>query len=424
MNKKKKVYDVIIVGAGPAGMTTALYCAGKNMHVLVIEKNDLVGRKILSTGNGKCNLTNLSQKPEYYRSNLPKKAWQIIQNYDEHDTIDFLKRIGIYTRQKQGYIYPYNEQAATVREAFEAALVRHPGIELCLGKKVLDINRMSKENHTKQRFKVTTASECYFSRYLVISTGGLAAPKLGSEGDGFIFAKHTGHKTVLPLPALTPLKSGAPFLKKLSGVRNQAVITLVINGEEKASEKGELQWTDYGISGVAVFQLSRYAITALEDRKKVQLKMDFVPDFSDKEFFDILIEEQKNCPYLSARLALQGFLPGKLTPVVLREAKINGEDQLSFFNGTNIRDLVKSTKGFILNIQGYVGYEKAQVTRGGVSLAELSSSLESLICPGLYFAGEVADVDGACGGYNLQWAFSSGMAVGNDLCLKRKGADL
>ena len=246
----------------------------------------------------------------------------------------------------------------------------------------------------------------------------MAGIHLGCDGSGYPLAKSLGHHIIKPLPALTALKSSAPFLKKLSGLRNQASAVLLVDGREVCRERGELQWTDYGISGVAVFQMSRFAILALEEGRTVQLSLDFMPEYSAGEVEELLRSCCDDCPYKSLQEMLSGILPAKLAPVILREAGLEA-DQMNIPLKqwrTEINDILRKISAIIgdfpLRISGYVGYEKAQVTRGGVALSELSGNLESLCCPGLFFAGEVLDVDGTCGGYNLQWAFSSGSVAG------------
>ncbi|HIX72718.1 MAG TPA: NAD(P)/FAD-dependent oxidoreductase, partial [Candidatus Anaerobutyricum stercoripullorum] len=182
--------------------------------------------------------------------------------------------------------------------------------------------------------------------------------------------------------------------------------------QECAREQGELQWTDYGVSGVAVFQLSRFAILALEEGKRVRLSLDFLPEKAEEETVELLRELSHCCGYKTGTELLDGILPAKLTPVLLREAAVDEKKKASRWDEKEIRRLASALKAFSLRISGYVGYEKAQVTRGGVDLRELTGQLESVICPGLFFAGEVLDVDGTCGGYNLQWAFSSGSVAG------------
>ena len=364
--KKHRIWDTIIVGAGAAGMAAAIACKNQGQKVLLIDKQSQMGRKILVTGNGKCNLTNFAQKEEYYRSDCPGRAQKVLSVFGQREAMELFQSLGIYTKDKNGYVYPYSEQAASVREAFEAGVLSGTGVTFVPEAEVrtvsekeglfyIGVHLLSEENvqHKKEKY--------YVCKSLLITTGGLAGPKFGCDGSGYTFAKQFGHRIIRPLPALTALKSSAPFLKKVSGVRNQAAITLEINGNAVRHEIGELQWTDYGISGVAIFQLSRFAITALEENKKAK------------------VEEGQT----TGRMKKQDW-----------------------------ENLVKAVAHFSLRINGYASYEKAQVTRGGVCLDELTDTLESVLQPGLFFAGEVADVDGTCGGYNLQWAFSSGTVAG------------
>ncbi|MDO4977463.1 MAG: NAD(P)/FAD-dependent oxidoreductase [Eubacteriales bacterium] len=401
-----KQYDMIIIGAGPAGMSAAYAAAKEGIRILLLEKADRIGKKILVTGNGRCNLTNEVQNPDCYRSDYGERVQGVLSSFSYEDTHIFFRNLGILTRNKNGYIYPYNEQAASVREAFEVALTSQENITILTGCKVEGID------FTKKGYRVFTNRESFGAKAVVVATGGYAGPSIGCDGSGFAFAKAMGHEIVKPFPALTPLKSGAPFLKKVSGVRNQARIHLLVDGVEERREEGELQWTEYGISGVAIFQLSRYAVLAMEEGKKVALSLDFMPDWKEEDVEALLTSFQKKCSYKNLKELISGFLPGKLVPVVLREAKIKEEKSVMEIKEEDIHMLCHSIKHFLLRINGYVGYEKAQVTRGGVSLRELNDQMESIYQPGLFFAGEVTDVDGTCGGYNLQWAFSSGNLAG------------
>ena len=480
-----KRYHTIIVGGGPAGMAAALQCAKEEQKALLIDHCDKIGKKILVTGNGKCNLTNLKQYSSCYRSDAPNSVGSIFLEYGLEKTLRMFHELGIYTKDRDGYVYPYHEQAAGVREAFEAALKNNGNLDILTKKTVADVqkkeeeflvtvcdyedewercgqkskdvsgqkngeDRRKKSGRQKQRVKIPENRKVYRCRSLIIATGGLAGVKLGCDGSGYRLAKKLGHHMIRPLPALTALKSGAPFLKKLSGVRNQAHITLCVKdtsekrdqiyGEnvaknhrepekkqrgvlsdchgrseqewQTAEETGELQWTDYGISGVAVFQLSRFAITALEEGKAVRLLLDFMPECSREETVKLFSDMIKTCAFKEGKIFLNGFFPAKLSPVLLREARIEEEERVGDWQREQIEALVDVIKGFSLNISGYMGFEKAQVTRGGVDMRELGDHLESGYCPGLFFAGEVLDVDGTCGGYNLQWAFSSGSVAG------------
>ena len=414
------VYDLIVVGAGPAGMTAALYANGVldrdggedtslAPQILILESQEIPGRKILSTGNGHCNLTNLHKAPDSYRSGDMDLVKKILEQFDHRDTIAFMRQLGVDCREKNSYVYPKSDQASTVREAFEAAIASRANIRLKTGAEVEKLEK------NESLFTLETRQGTYRGRNLVLACGGLAAgEKFGCTGAGYRMAESFGHRIKKPFPALTPLKSGAPFLKKLAGVRNQARVSLIIDGEPKAMERGELQWTDYGISGVAVFCLSRYAVEALNRDCLVSLELDLLPDMDRKEteaFFNdmgtgALTKDQP------IRHILHGLLPAKLVPVVLREARIERENKMSDLTASDLESLQDAIHVFSLRINGYMGFDRAQVTGGGVRTSELDAGLQSRNCPGIFFAGEILDVDGTCGGYNLQWAFSSGAAAG------------
>lgn len=423
-------YDSIIVGAGPAGMTAAIYIEegrgkwkekpshssparkGRHRRTLLLEKDDRVGRKILVTGNGRCNITNLDQKPEYYRSDAPGKAWSIFLKFNETEILALMKKLGILTKDREGYVYPYNDQASTVREAFEKYLQSLPGLAIRTG---LRVKRL-KWDPLSELFEVKAASEggtqSFFAPTVIIATGGFAGAPAGAGGDGFRFAGKAGHNLVPPEPALTSLCSRAPFLKKLAGVRCRAAVTLLVGDEAVYKEEGEVQWTDYGISGVVVFSLSRFAVRALKEKKQVSVSLDLMPDLSKDQLCHLLKEFRDICGYKDGPALLNGLLSSRLSPVILREARIDENCKAGDWNDEDIRRLVKAVKGFMLRIHDHKSYEKAQVTMGGVPLDELTDHLESVFLPGLFFAGEVVDVDGTCGGYNLSWAFASGKAAG------------
>lgn len=413
------MWDTIIVGAGAAGMTAAITCGQQGQKVLLLDRQNQMGRKILVTGNGKCNLTNFAQKKEYYRSDCPERARKVLSDFGQEEAMEFFQSLGIYTKDKNGYVYPYSEQAASVREAFETEVLSDPDITFIPFSEVYDIQKrtgffeIKVKEKSEQEVKIQGGSEkVYRCHSVLITTGGLAGPKFGCDGSGYAFASVFGHRILKPLPALTALKSSAPFLKKVSGVRNQAEITLEIDGQPVKKEKGELQWTDYGISGVAIFQLSRFAIIALEEKKEVALYFDFMPELSFREKKCLFLKLAQNHEKRELLSLVKGLFPVKLCPVILKEAGLKEDSLVGRMQDEEWENLVMAVSRFPLRINGYMGFEKAQVTRGGVSLTELTDNLESAFQSGLFFAGEVADVDGTCGGYNLQWAFSSGTVAG------------
>ena len=417
-NKRDEmVCDTAVIGAGASGMAAALACSKGKQRVFLFDRQEKMGRKILVTGNGKCNLTNQNQQKECYRSENFGGAESVLEQFGLPETMELFRNLGLYLRESNGYYYPYSEQAASVRDIFEEKILSNPSIVFYPKTQICQVRARKKgfllQDEDRQSF---------VCKSLIVATGGFAGgPKLGCTGDGYAFAREMGHRLIRPLPALTALKSSAPFLKKLSGVRNRAEILLKIDGKIAGKEKGELQWTDYGISGVAIFQLSRFAVVALEKNQTVLLEMDFMPELSRKEKYELFVSLQKSNRKKPMMLFTKGFFPAKLCPVILREAGIAPEEEAGSLTETQWKNLVIAVSQFPLRMNGYLGYEKAQVTRGGVPFEELSDSLESKIHPGLFFTGEVVDVDGTCGGYNLQWAFSSGSVAGKAAWERNQG---
>ena len=243
------VWDTIIVGAGAAGMTAALACGKEKQKVLLLDRQNQMGRKILVTGNGKCNLTNFAQKLKYYRSDCPEKVQNVLSVFGQKEAMELFQSLGIYTKDKNGYVYPYSEQAASVREAFETEILSNPSITFVPFSEVYNVQKKEdvflikakeplgqSEQSTGKQGNGEKIEKVYRCQSLLITTGGFAGPKFGCDGSGYAFAKVFGHEIIKPLPALTALKSSAPFLKKVSGVRNQAEITLEIDGEPVKKE--------------------------------------------------------------------------------------------------------------------------------------------------------------------------------------------
>lgn len=400
--------DIIIVGAGASGMVAAIMAARSGASVLMLEHMDIAGKKILATGNGRCNYTNRLQTTDCYRGTHSEFAWDILQQFTLHDTIDFFQQLGILPREKNDCLYPMSMQAVSVRDALLLELRRlHVTIKTGIG-----IRRITKQNG---KFIFETKQGTFQSRVCVLACGGKAAKKTGSDGSGYLYLTAFGH-TVRPLlPALVQLTSGHSGLSELAGVRTEAKVR-IYTGEEyrlAAQDSGELQLTEYGISGIPVFQVSRYAAMALYEKQPVFAELDFLPEFDG-----ITLEKTLKMRFESykkdrtVRESLIGLFPEKLISVLLQEAGIRTETPAEYVNEKKQKKLVHAIKNFKLEITGTKSFDAAQTTAGGIDTTELTSQLESCLVPGLFFAGEMIDIDGKCGGYNLQWAWSSGAVAG------------
>lgn len=391
--KKKKAADpfhsLIIVGGGAAGLMAAVQAALKGVSVTVLEHNEKTGRKICVTGNGRCNLTNLHQYPDAYRGEHPEFVKKIFEQFSVSDTLNFFEEIGILVTEKKGWLYPRSGQAKCVPELLE------------LKARSLKVKIKTRE-HVKEVFykeglwNVQTDSWTYQGASVILANGSSASAVPGADGSGYEIAKKLSHPVITPLPALLGLKCRDRGFASWSGVRTEGEITLLVDGAAIRKEKGELQLTDYGVSGIPAFQLSRFALRALYEGRRVELALNFFPEYSQEEVLSLMEQRRRLCPWQREEELFMGLLPDKLIKVLLKQ-----------------KDPLKAVSFFVLEVKGSTGSEQAQVCSGGVDTSEVDpESLESRLHKGLFFAGELLDIDGACGGYNLQWAWSSGAVAG------------
>ena len=414
-----------IIGGGASGMMAAISAASDGAKVILIEQKEMPGKKILVTGNGRCNYTNLYQAPECYRSDQPEFAWGILEQFPAEQAVEFFQQAGIFPKDRNGYLYPNSDQAASVREVLEME-VRRLGVELhteTVCKKILPV---------KQGFKVQTDKGTFSADKVILCAGSKAAPQTGSDGSGYALAKELGHSLVPVLPALVQLKCGGKFFKNLAGVRANGKVSLcvkeIMSSTRKqlterqpvqmtclAEDTGELQLTAYGISGIPVFQVSRYAARALYEKKEVFAFLDFMPEMSKEEFYSFLENRAKTRPEKPAEEFFAGLFHKKLADLWIKFAKIPKTKQAGEFTEQELQHLTWLIKEFKVSVTGTNSFDQAQICCGGVDTREVNeATLESKIVPGLYFAGELLDVDGICGGYNLTWAWSSGYVAGRE----------
>lgn len=401
------IYDLLIVGGGAAGMMAAITAAESGKKVIIIEKMNRLGKKILATGNGRCNFTNSYLDDTCYRSSQRSFPYTALEQFGYEDAVYFFERLGIAVVEKDGYYYPNSNQAVTIADGliYKIRSLKIPVVLEC------KINHIQKN---KDYFIISSNEKEFRGRNLLLSTGGKAQEKLGSDGSGLLLAQKLKHKVEEPFPALTALKAGGHPLKNASGVRSQCKIDALVNGKKIAEEKGELQITKYGVSGVMIFQMSRFLIEAIKKGQEAAISIDFLPNEADKESF--LKKMKMFSHYKTAEQWLEGYVPAKLAVVLLKKVGIALERPVLEISKKQQNIIWKELKSCQLEISGWNDFDFAQVTAGGVAVTEVSPyTMESDIIPGLYFAGEILDVDGTCGGYNLQWAWTSGYLAGRSI---------
>lgn len=405
---KKSVY---IIGAGPSGMMAAISAAKSGAVVTLLEHNDRVGKKILSTGNGRCNFSNKIQKPEYYRSDNPAFPWKVMEQYSVTETVAFFESIGIMVKEKNGGLYPFSEQASAVLDLLRMEVERLQvqvvtGIhvkEIVPQKKGLRIHALL-ENKKEQK---------YLADSVIIATGSKAASKLGSDGSGYDLVKKLGHHMIPVVPALVQLRCREAYFKSLAGIRLNGKVSLYADDQCMGEDTGEIQLTDYGISGIPVFQISRFAARALYEKKQVSAQLDFLPEWTENKLYDYLLNRKKERPNKEMEQFFTGIFNKKLVPILLKNAGVSLRKNAGELTAKELLALTTQIKRWRVEIIGTNPYEQAQICAGGIDTTEVrEDTMESKLVKGLYFAGEIMDVDGICGGYNLQWAWTSGYLAG------------
>ncbi len=421
-------HQLIIIGAGASGLMAAVTARDLGIDTAILESNGRIGKKIGMTGDGRCNITNDSTVTgaddeaaallrKYYGSQA-EFPLPVLKQFGIRQTIDTFNVLGLpLTRLKEGLLYPMSLQAASVLDIFELALEER-NVSVYLNNKVLDVT-VSTEH---PRFKITCRTETeeqvvYTSEYLFLCTGGLTGQNAGTDGSGYALAQRMGHTLVKPVPAIVQLQVQYPHLKALSGIKLQGRAHILVNGEVVRSETGEIHFAEYGLSGPPILQLGRTAAVHLARGDSVTVSVDLMPSRTQEEVKQFLEMNWGTFAHRSVAESFTGFLHKKLIPVLLKEAKIDPNLLCQDFSWKTKGIFNKILKRWDFKVTDTRSFENAQATAGGIATKELvADTLESKLVPGLYLAGEVMDVDGDFGGYNLQWAWSSGyvaaMALG------------
>ena len=396
-NNNEKIYDVCIVGAGFSGLVLAIKLARAGLLVCLAELNRVVGRRILSTGNGRCNFTNSRMGKDFYYSNH-----QLDFIEDNHqEIIDFFKELGVFNRDFDGFYYPITNQAKTIRDALENE-INNLGVDVFLDNRVTDIS-------AGELFTVTTHRSVITAKRVCVASGGLSAATLGSSKFGYKMATKFNMKVTKLAPALVGTTSSDICLKDLAGVRALGKVSY-----RDASCEGEIQFNKDGVSGYPIMCISRFIGLDELEKKLSDLAIDFVAFMAEEDLREELKKRFNRNGEATILSALNGISNEKVIQVVVSYARIYGDTIVSKLDDEDIDNLVYFFKHFTIRINGTKGFDNSQVTAGGVDLDGIDlSTMESKVCNGLYFTGEVLDVDGICGGYNLSWAFGSAAKAAN-----------
>ena len=415
--KGNVVKKVAVIGGGAAGMMAAITAGRCGAQVTVYERNERVGKKILATGNGKCNFSNRNlREGDYYGGRQTMEEY--FARFSAEDVVAFFTDAGMLVKEKQGYLYPWSEQASTVLDVLRLEIER-AGVMVRLSEKAEGIVQDRKTGMFGIDTRAGKGKEKYHA--VILACGGCAAPKTGSDGSGFALAKKLGHHVVSAVPALVQLRCKDSFFKMIAGVRCEAGLKLYggkRGGEPLGEGKGELQFTDYGISGIPVFQLSRHAAYLLAEGKTAEVEIDLLPQMDAEAFDRMCTMRIKKAGGKTLEEFLLGMANKKVNLMMIKEAGYKPGESTKQLGEERLRRLLYSYKELRVHILAANSFENAQVTAGGVDMEEVTENLESIKIPGLYFAGEILDVDGRCGGYNLQWAWTSGYIAGRSAASK------
>ncbi len=403
---------VTIIGAGAAGLMTSIYLkeqAIKNkrdLEVVLLEKNDRVGKKILSTGNGKCNFSNTFLEPRYY--NNPDFVKPILESFSYANLQEWFNQKGLISKvDKEGRIYPITESASSVLDIFRLELEKN-SIHVMTSFNVAYIKSKG------SGYVVSDGKNNIYTDYLVIATGGLSAPILGSTGDGHRILKDMGVSLTKMQPGLVGVKTNKESIRSLSGLRMKSLVKLYEENKLIHEELGEIQFKDDGISGIVIMNIASKIKTPIN----TLLVVDMLPSLEDSEILSYLLKKQQDYGNFYINQLLVGLLPNILALKILKDLGFKDSVKIKHLHKEDLNKIIKAIKNYQFKVVSLYGYDRSQVTVGGIDLKEVNNNLELIKLPNVFLCGEILDIDGMCGGYNLHFAFASAVLVAKSIINK------
>jgi len=417
--RSKTIFDTIIIGGGPAGMMACIFASEKGARVLLIEKNKDLGKKLLLTGKRRCNLTNAEYDNKEFVKKIGKGAGFLLSGlsfFGPRETIDFFEKRGLKTKTERGKrVFPESDRACDVLNLLSGCLKKN-SVKVLLNTEVKGFQR----GPSKITGVLTKKGQVFLAKNYILCSGGKSYPATGSSGDGFLWAKETGHNIIKPRPALVPLKIKESWIRELQGLSLKNIeLSVYQGGKRKEKRFGELLFTHFGISGPIVLDMSK-KIGALHDLGLVHLVLDLKPVLNFSMLDKRIQRDFKKYQNKVFKNSLKDLLPRKMIPCVIGLSGINAEERVSNIKREERHVLVRVLKGMKMTLSNVLGFEEAIITKGGVSLGDIDSkTMRSKMVDNLFFAGEIIDLDGPTGGYNLQICWTTGYVAGRSAGLKR-----
>lgn len=399
--------EIAVAGGGASGIMAALAaaetCRRANIRarIVILEKNDRIGKKLLATGNGRCNITNMQASPAHYYGDAGE-AEPILRRFPPEKIRGIFRSMGLLCRELEaGRVYPYSLQASSVLNLLRRRLSL-AGVEIRCGFAVESVKKSS------SGFLLSSGTDSVFALRVICAEGGRAWPQSGSDGSGFSVLQKLGHTVTALRPALTPVKTDPKQVRPLKGVRCPANASLLTAGSVTAETSGEVQFTEAALSGICIFELSRF----VREKQKQEIALDLMPEYPQAEIAGMLKDAAVSDGSLPAAQLAEGMLPKVLAVETSRTAFGDPMRPAGSFTENDYERLARTVKDYRFPVLGTLSWEHAQVTAGGVPIKETDMSLQSQVCPGLYLCGELLNLDGVCGGFNLHWAWASGLTAG------------